>query len=106
MDKAGVAMTSEGAASDVWVGPPPSALQNVPMDGLCAIFDARSGQTHIVTAPVPEILALMGTTPMDHAAILDALCAQYDLEDTPDVALSLVARLTEMAELGLIKRTT
>lgn len=80
---------------------PPDALRVEPLDGLQAIFDRRSGVTHLVAEPAPELLAgLAGPTTANELMV--RLTAEYDLAD-PDPA-SLAARLDELLAAGLVER--
>ncbi len=80
----------------------PDTLVIAPLDVLTAIYHRASGQTHLMAAPAPEILALLGEEEMTGEALLDRLRADYDLVDA-DV-LALAARLDELVETGLIER--
>ncbi len=79
-----------------------ASLRIVPLDVLTAIYHRASGQTHIVEAPVPEILAALGDEVLDVNAILDRLARDYALVD-PDPA-ALADRLEELAAAGLVTR--
>lgn len=79
-----------------------ASLRIVPLDVLTAIYHRASGQTHIVEAPVPEILAALGDEVLDVNAILDRLARDYALVD-PDTA-ALADRLEELAAAGLVTR--
>ena len=60
-------------------------------------------QTHLVVAPMPEIIAAMGDTPCDAAMLAERLAAAFDLADAgDDVAALLRERLAELAALGLV----
>lgn len=81
-----------------WRGPPDDALQIVSLDMLTAIYDRRSGQTHIVSAPVPEILAVL----MPDGMSIDAIIAALGIADDDDTRALLHERLTELAATGLV----
>ncbi|MFV0624125.1 HPr-rel-A system PqqD family peptide chaperone [Sphingomonas sp. ac-8] len=91
-----------GADDPRYHAPPAGALRMVPLDELTALYHRASGQTHLVAAPVPEILALLGETPASLGGLLDRLAVRYDLAD-PDAAV-LAARLAELEALGLVTR--
>lgn len=84
-------------------GPHPQDYALVALDGLSALFDRRSGQTHLVASPVPELLALMDETPRTINTLLTELTKQFELEEGADHAASLTARLEELAALGLVE---
>jgi len=91
-------------ADRLYRAPAAGALRIEPLGDLTAIFDRRSMQTHLVVAPMPEIIAAMGDTPCDAAMLAERLAAMFDLADAgdDDVAAVLRERLAELAALGLV----
>jgi PqqD family protein of HPr-rel-A system len=81
---------------------PSGTLVVAPLDVLTAIYHRASGQTHLMAAPAPEILAVLGEGEMSGDALLDRLRADYDLIDAD--AEALAARLDELVETGLVER--
>lgn len=81
--------------------PPPGCLRLAPLDALTAIYDRRSGITHVVAPPAPELIAALDDW-SDAAALLARLARDYDLADADPAALA--ARLDELVETGLIER--
>jgi PqqD family protein of HPr-rel-A system len=78
--------------------PPADGLRIVALDDLVAIFHRPSGITHLVTAPVPELLeALAGRW-----LTLADLEAAFELVDGDRDALA--ATLDELAIAGLVER--
>lgn len=77
-----------------------------PLEDLTLIYHRRSGVTHMVTSPVPEILAVMGRDALSAAQILARLSYTYDLEaeDAESIEAVLDARLEELVALGLAER--
>jgi len=80
----------------------PDSLIVVPVDLLTAIYHRASGQTHLMASPAPEILEALAEAPLDVAALLAKLRADYDLVDADPAALT--ARLDELVETGLVER--
>jgi PqqD family protein of HPr-rel-A system len=80
----------------------PSTLRIVPLDALTLVYHRASGITHIVDAPVPEILEALGDEALTSAALLDRLAEQFDLGDPDPMALAV--RLDELAAAGLVER--
>ena len=80
----------------------PDSLIVAPVDLLTAIYHRASGQTHLMASPAPEILKALAEAPLDAAALLAKLRADYDLVDADPVALA--ARLDELVETGLVER--
>lgn len=72
-------------------------LRRVPLDDMTAIYDRRSGQTHVVAAAVPAILDAVGADTVDAATIAAALGVG------DDVAL-VGERLDELLAIGLVER--
>ncbi|MET3711508.1 PqqD family protein of HPr-rel-A system [Sphingomonas trueperi] len=81
----------------------PATLRIVPLDALTLIYHRASGITHIVDAPVPEILDILGEGARDVAGLLAVLAERFDLAD-PDPA-ALAVRLDELVAAGLVERT-
>jgi PqqD family protein of HPr-rel-A system len=75
-----------------------------PLDAMTLIYQRRSGVTHIVAEPVPEILAAMGDDVCDAALIAARLAASYDLGNPQAARAVIAARLAELATLGLVER--
>jgi PqqD family protein of HPr-rel-A system len=82
---------------------PAEQLLVEPLDAMTLIYQRRSGVTHIVAEPVPEILAAMGGDALSPADLAKRLAAQFDIEGE-DVAEVVAARLEELAALGLVER--
>ena len=74
-----------------------------PLDAVTLVYHRRSGQTHIVVEPVPEIMAAMGTEAVNASIIAAKLAERFDL-DGDDAATLVGARLEELAALGLVER--
>jgi PqqD family protein of HPr-rel-A system len=77
---------------------PGEGMVRVPLDSLTALYHRRSGQTHVVAAPVPEILDALSPGPLDVAALLAAL----GIDDDAEARLLIEARLGELVESGLL----
>lgn len=77
---------------------PPAAYRVVPLDSLTALYHRRSGTTHLLAEPVPELLEVLGAGPLSFGNILAAL----DIDDDAESRAALTARLDEMAATGLI----
>ncbi len=80
---------------------PPEGLRIVPLDSLTAIYHRASGQTHVVTEPVPEILAALGGVTAD----LPMLIARLGLSDSIETRALLTERLDELVASGLVARS-
>lgn len=77
--------------------PPAGGLLIAPLDELVAIYHRASGITHLVVAPVPELLAAMA----GEWRTLERLAIDFGLG--PDERDLLVERLDELAAAGLVE---
>ena len=75
-----------------------------PLNSMTLIYQRRSGITHIVAEPVPQILAAMGHDAVDVATLVARLVRYFDLGDADEAQNIVGARLEELAELGLVER--
>jgi len=80
----------------------PATLRIVPLDALTLVFHRASGITHLVDAPVPEILEALGDEALSLDMLLARLAERFDLGDGGREALA--ARLDELAAAGLVER--
>lgn len=81
----------------------PDPHSAVELEGLTLLFHPRSGMTHIVAPPAPQILAALAQGPADAATLLARLTADFDFGDQ-DAATAVAARLAELETAGLISR--
>lgn len=80
------------------------ALLVCALDDLTLLYHVRSGQTHMVISPVPEILARMeGGAPLTAAALHDDLAHDYDLGPRDKAVEAIAAHLETLAALGLVR---
>ncbi|MEW6577521.1 MAG: HPr-rel-A system PqqD family peptide chaperone [Pseudomonadota bacterium] len=77
-----------------------------PLDMMTLIYQRRSGITHMVGEPVPQMLAAMGDNAVDAAILAKRLAKTFDLGGAADAVAVLSERLEELAELGLVERIT
>jgi PqqD family protein of HPr-rel-A system len=81
---------------------PPETLRIVALDALTLIYHRASGITHVVDAPVPEMLEALGGDRLDVDELLARLAERYDLLDADPAALAI--RLDELVAAGLVER--
>ena len=74
-----------------------------PLDVVSALYDKRSGQTHLVASPVPELLSMMQGRDLSVDELLHRLLVHYDLPADEDHSASVEARLSELVTLGLVE---
>lgn len=75
-----------------------------PLDAMTLIYQRRSGITHIVAEPVPELLEAMGEDALTAAELARRLAVQFDLGAEGDAEAVVAERLDELATLGLVFR--
>ena len=90
-------------AGPVYHADPESAVESIALDGLCVLYHAPSGMTHIVAPPAPEILTALRLGPADAGELLARLRAWYDFEGD-EAADAIEARLDELEAAGLVRR--
>ncbi len=78
----------------------PESLRIAHLDSFLAVYHRSSGITHLITAPAPEIMAVLGEAGMTFAALTERLAIDYELGDTD--AAALAARLDELVAAGLV----
>ena len=76
-----------------------------PLDAMTLMYQRRSGITHMVAEPVPEILAAMGGEAVTAATLVAMLSDEFELGSGDDAETVVTARLEELAELGLVHRS-
>jgi len=89
-------------AEPLYRAAPAATLRIVPLDTLTLVYHRASGITHVVDAPVPEILEALGEEALPLADLLARLSDRFELAD-PD-PLALAVRLDELAASGLVER--
>jgi PqqD family protein of HPr-rel-A system len=96
-------MTGLPSPQSCYRAEPADARVVIALDEMTLIYQRRSGITHIVADPVPQILEAMGAAPCDSALIAARLSAHYDLGDAAEAKAVIAARLSELAQLGLVQ---
>ena len=87
-------------AAPRFVADPPDCYRIVELDELSALYHLRSGLTHILAPPAPQLIALLAEAPADLDAIAAAIADRFEVED----ADALAARLAELEAAGLVSR--
>ncbi|WP_043157915.1 HPr-rel-A system PqqD family peptide chaperone [Sphingomonas sp. STIS6.2] len=78
----------------------PGGLVLAPLDAFTVVYHRRSGMTHLLTEPAPQILAILGDAGLSLDALLYRLAGDFDLADATRPALA--ARLDELVAAGLV----
>ena len=87
-----------------WRAPPPDRLTIAPLDLLTALYDRASGQTHLLSEPMPQILAVLAEGEATPAQLATRLAERFDVSAEGDVQAVIADRLAELAALGLVER--
>ncbi len=83
----------------------PEHFRLAQLDTFAALFHRRSGITHVISEPVPEILAALATNPQTLDELIANLSTAHEFEPGEDVRVVLAERLTELEAAGLVFRT-
>ena len=83
---------------------PPDTRLVEPLDAMTLIYQRRSGITHMVAEPVPQMLDAMGEDMVSAAELAQRLSTQFDLGEQRDAEAVIAARLEELALLRLVLR--
>lgn len=75
----------------------------VELDELTVVFDRRSGQSHLLAQPLPEMLAAMGDGEWTCADVNARLADQFDLTGEGSLGERVAERLTELVAMGLVE---
>lgn len=86
-----------------YIADPEEQVRAVELDGLSVLFHERSGMTHIVAVPAPEILGALREGPADAQELLRRLSARFAFEGE-EAEAAIHARLDELEAAGLVRR--
>jgi PqqD family protein of HPr-rel-A system len=75
----------------------------VELEGLSVVFHPRSGMTHILAPPSPQILDVLAEGPADADGILARLRARFEFPQGEGEG-AVAARLAELETAGLVRR--
>jgi PqqD family protein of HPr-rel-A system len=78
-------------------------IVRVQLDELTAVFDRRSGQTHLLASPLPEMLQALGGGEWALHDFIIHLTDRFDMAGANDAAALIAERLAELAALGLVE---
>lgn len=96
-------MHMAGPQPTVYKAEPVDQLLVEPLDAMTLIYQRRSGITHIVAEPVPEILVAMGDAWLSAADVAKRLADMFEI-NVSDATAIVAVRLEELAQLGLLER--
>lgn len=83
---------------------PADALLSCALEDMTLLYHRRSGQTHMVISPVPELLDRMadGAT-VTAQALHDRLAQDFDLGPADEALAEIATHLYALAALGLVR---
>ncbi len=81
-------------------------LRTHPLDEFTLIYDRASGQTHLLGAPMPELLDCLGADWESLPIILARLNSRFEVGGNDDAAQAVRAHLAELIMLGLAECRT
>jgi PqqD family protein of HPr-rel-A system len=90
-------------AASRYAADPSETLRTVELEGLTLLYHRRSGLTHILAPPAPQILAALAAGPAEAAEIVARIGADFEVE-AEDPAAAITARLAELEAAGLVWR--
>ncbi|WP_417622268.1 HPr-rel-A system PqqD family peptide chaperone [Parasphingorhabdus sp.] len=76
------------------------------LDSMMLLYHRPSGITHMLADPVPAILQVMEDAPLTAGQIASRLMNQFEVEADVDAEEIILARLEELAILGLVCRVS
>lgn len=80
---------------------PSATLRVIPLDLVTLVYHRRSGITHVLAPPAPEIIAALAA-PLTIDALFATLAADYALIEGDMAALA--ARVEELVAAGLVEQ--
>ena len=81
-----------------------TAVTACALEDITLLYHRKSGQTHMVISPVPELLAALGEVAPATAAELHArLACHYDLGEPAEAIAQIEAHLADLTALGLVR---
>ena len=90
-------------AAPVYAADPPETVRTVELEGLTLLYHRRSGMTHILAPPAPQILEALGSGPGSAQAVAERIAERFEIEGE-DAAAVISARLAELEAAGLVWR--
>jgi PqqD family protein of HPr-rel-A system len=88
--------------SIIYRAEPPDQIISECLGAIDVLYHRRSGATHLIAAPVPQIIEALAQGPADLDTLMARLSARFELADGDEARQALAARLAELAHLGLV----
>jgi PqqD family protein of HPr-rel-A system len=91
-------------AASLYAADPPETMRLVEVEGLTLLYHRKSGLTHFLAPPAPQILETLASGPASAAQIAERMGESFEIE-SDDPAAAIAARLAELEAAGLVWRT-
>jgi len=91
-------------AASLYAADPPETMRQFEVEGLTLLYHRKSGLTHFLAPPAPQILAALSAGPASAAEIAARMGESFEIE-SEDPAAAIAARLAELEAAGLVWRT-
>lgn len=72
------------------------------VEGMTLLYHRPSGVTHLLTSPLPEMLALLREVPSDAGILAERLCHRLAIACDEEAHMVVTERLGELAAIGLV----
>jgi PqqD family protein of HPr-rel-A system len=90
-------------AASRYAADPPETMRTVEVEGLTLLYHRKSGLTHFLAPPAPQILDALAAGPASAAQIVDRIAERFEVE-AEDSETAISARLAELEAAGLVWR--
>ncbi len=75
------------------------------LDMITLVYQKRSGITHLIAEPMPQILEILADKSLTLTALCEDMAQQFDLDlQVPETKAAIAARIAELEVLGLVAR--
>jgi PqqD family protein of HPr-rel-A system len=88
-------------AASRYAADPPETMRHFDVEGLTLVYHRKSGLTHFLAPPAPQILAALAEGPASAAEIAARMEESFEIE-SEDSAAAVAARLAELEAAGLV----
>ena len=99
---------TDGSADNIaayrWVAPQEAEIHWENWGGQYAVFDARSGDTHLLSEPTARLLQLLVRSPGTASEITEALCREAGEQRETHSQADTEVLLQQLYNVGLIEK--
>jgi PqqD family protein of HPr-rel-A system len=90
-------------AASLYAADLPETMLMVEVEGLTLLYHRKSGLTHFLAPPAPQILEALASGPAGAAQIAARMGESFEIE-SDDPTTAIAARLAELEAAGLVWR--